>query len=97
MACSSDVGRCSGGNVQSRSSTSGCKRRKTALLFTLATFNVLGFSSLDKRYELLKDCYYCKIDILAIQETKCREFEDSVLQFIDDNGTSQNYRFINFQ
>ena len=97
MACSSDVGRCSGGNVQSRSSTSGCKRRKTALPFTLATFNVLGFSSLDKRYELLKDCYYRKIDILAIQETKCREFEDSVLQFIDDNGTSQNYRFINFQ
>ena len=97
MACSSDFGRCSGGNVQSRLSTSERKRRSTALIFTLATFNVLGITSPVKRDELLRDCYYRKIDILAVQETKCRQFEDSVLHFTDDDGKSHKYRFINFQ
>ena len=97
MACSSDFGRCSGGNVQSRLSTSERKRRSTALIFTIATFNVLGITSPVKRDELLRDCYYRKIDILAVQETKCRQFEDSVLHFTDDDGKSHKYRFINFQ
>ena len=99
MDCSSDFGRCSDGNVQSRVSTSEHKRkrRSAALIFTLATFNVLGLSSPVKRNELLRDCYYRKIDILAVQETKCRAFEDSTLYFTDDDGHSHKYRFINFQ
>lgn len=83
MTCPSHFGRCSGGNVKSRVSTSERKRRSTALICTLATFNVPGTSSPVKLGELLRDCYYRKIDILAVQETKYREFEDSVLHFTE--------------
>ena len=45
----------------------------STLLLTIATFNVLGLSSFEKRYSLAKDCFDYNIDILAIQETKCTQ------------------------
>ena len=103
MDRSGDSSGCSvAARCQSRVSTSARKKRSSALLFTLATFNVLGIASSTtlgtcKRDDLLRDCHFRRIDILAVQETKCREFEDSMLDFIDDNGACHKYRFINFQ
>ena len=69
----------------------------STLLLTIATFNVLGLSSFEKRYSLAKDCFDYNIDILAIQETKCTQSEDYVIQYLDNYGDKHDYRLIIFE
>ena len=71
--------------------------RISTLLLSIATFNVLGLSAAEKRYNLAKDCYNYSIDILAIQETKCVQPEDTIIHYIDKNNNTHNYRLIIFE
>ena len=73
------------------------KSMVSSLILSLATFNVLGLKSPEKRYQLAADCYNYSIDILAIQETKCVKSENTIIQYIDDNDVKHNYRLILFE
>ena len=86
---------------QSGSSTAVSKKsslKATTLLLTLATFNVLTMTEKSgKRGNLAADCFNFNIDIMAVQETKCRDFEDTMLYHTDNKGFDHKYRFINFE
>ena len=82
---------------QSGSSTAVSEKRSiraTALLLTLATFNVLTITEKSgKRGNLAADCFNFKVDLMlmAVQETKCREFEDTMLYHTDNQGFDHKY------
>ena len=99
MACTGDSGKCRAATADRTSTprrgipqTSG---RFATLLLTLVTFNVLGLSKSEKRHDLIRDCYVYGVDILAIQETKCKTFEDTTIDFVNpDDGSKLKYRLL---
>ena len=48
-------------------------------MFRFATWNVRGLTKDHKRSLFSKDCSSYKIDIICLQETKCRNHEDLLL------------------